>query len=53
MPRLWDSGINQMYKYYICLSNGFLKIIQKNLIDKIHGPAGDYKIFIRTGNVFT
>lgn len=37
----------------ISLSNGVLKIIQKKTIDKIHGPYGDYKIFIRSGNVFT
>ncbi len=39
--------------FYISLSNGVLKIIQKDPINKINGPYGDYDIFIRSGNVFT
>ena len=37
----------------IKLNNGVLTIIQKKPVDKTHGPYGDYKIFIRSGNVFT
>lgn len=37
----------------IKFNNGVLAIIQKKPVDKTHGPYGDYKIFIRSGNVFT
>lgn len=39
--------------FEIGLDSGVLTIIQKKPIDKIHGPYGNYKIFIRSGNVFT